>query len=132
MEEEMATERRKDVRYRIGEGLYTLHPEHIGSVKDISLGGMLCHCIFASECQKEMTVSLMSNAGLSWLENIPIRIVRASVVKETPASFLFTRKCHIAFDKPAPAQQEILQRFIDKQVEKSRKRELSWPRPQLA
>lgn len=105
-------ERRKHQRYTIDSGPVVVHSDNIGTIENISRGGMCCTCIndeFDPESHNSVDILC---SGYFCMRNLGINILKKEMTTGESVFTLFTRKCHIEFANMTEIQLAQLNDFI--------------------
>ena len=92
-------DRRKHQRFKLHDGCILNHSEIVGTILDISLGGLSCMCLNPDKCSNQsMTkVDIYCRRHNLWAEGIGIQVLNTDT---EPGQFIpkfGTRKCRAQF-----------------------------------
>ena len=109
-------ERRKQKRFKVYDGASVVHPDHIGQILDISMGGLLCQCIGQKNPPRKPTVFDLFCANDTFkfkLKEVPIQMITNYINQLSPWNTTLVRRCGVMFGDLSPAQQSELENFIE-------------------
>ncbi len=89
-------ERRQDKRYEAKDTIFVIHSENIGRIKNISMGGLYCSCLFNPNTPEEATeFDIFCHNNSPILKKIPFKKIFTSLDCRSPFSMLLMRKCGV-------------------------------------
>jgi len=106
-------ERRKSQRFKVGNGHFIIHSRNVGKIEDISMGGLCCSCIneeFDPASGDKIDIRCLKNSA--YLENLGINILETETTSGASIFNVFTRICHLQFQKLTDDQIQQLSNFI--------------------
>ena len=99
-------------RYKVMDSPVAIFADSIGSIKNISEGGLEATYVSSRKLPKELHMDVSLLQGQFILKKIPVRIIWQGDSKVSPFSKLVTRRAGFQFNNPSPAQQAQLSEFI--------------------
>jgi len=109
-------ERRKYQRFDFEDKCLIRHETVVGTVIDLSLGGLSCSCCFSNsdDCSDRRckSVDILSIENMMWVEGLTMDIIDS---EEIPGQFLdnfWVRKCRARFDNLREEQAAQLKNLI--------------------
>jgi len=105
-------ERRKFRRYEMNKQCLVRHPEMVGILMDLSLGGLSCECIGTDAEPPCHTVDLLCHESSTWVGALNLDLVSTARV---PGEFLpnfWSRKCRARFTELREEQADLLESYI--------------------
>jgi len=106
-------ERRKSQRFKVGNGHFIIHSRNVGKIEDISMGGLCCSCIneeFDPASGDKIDIRCLKNS--SYLASLSINILETETTSGASIFNVFTRICHLKFQKLTDDQIQQLNNFI--------------------
>lgn len=106
-------ERRKSQRFKVENGHFIIHSRNVGKIEDISMGGLCCSCInedFDPASEDKIDIRCLKNNV--FLENMGIDILETEITNGASIFNVFTRICHLKFQKLTEYQIHQLNKFI--------------------
>jgi hypothetical protein len=106
-------ERRKSQRFKVGNGHFIIHSKNVGKIEDISMGGLCCSCINEDlDPASEDTIDIRCLKNNMYLEKMGIDILETEITSGASIFNVFTRICHLRFQKLTGDQLHQLNNFI--------------------
>lgn len=106
-------ERRKSQRFKVGNGHFIIHSRNVGKIEDISLGGICCSCINEEfDPASENKIDIRCPKNNMYLEKLGINILETEITSGASIFNVFTRICHLKFQKLTEEQIHQLNNFI--------------------
>ncbi|MBU4264093.1 MAG: PilZ domain-containing protein [Proteobacteria bacterium] len=106
-------ERRKSQRFKVGNGHFIIHSKNVGKIEDISMGGLCCSCINEDlDPASEDKIDIRCLKNNMYLEKMGINILETEITSGASIFNVFTRICHLKFQKLTDDQRHQLNNFI--------------------
>ena len=92
-------ERRKNIRYKLKDGCIVIHDNTVGTIHDISAGGLSCCCLL-DDCEKRLgrEIDILCKQHNILAEGLTIKIVETECLPGEFLQGLKTRKCRVLFE----------------------------------
>lgn len=108
-------DRRREARYRLGEGAIAVWANNLGQILDISSGGVSFAYMPSDDAppQNSSTVDILDGQHTVFLEGLPCRVVFQKMqVNETFYSLVRMVQCSLEFGVLTPRQQAALEGYL--------------------
>ena len=107
-------ERREHLRYKLNAECILHHDKSVGTIIDISMGGLSCMCLDQGECSQELSVKIDIYCKKHDLcaEGIRFKVIGTEMVQGEFMEKLGKRKCRARFHQLDNSQQEQLANII--------------------
>jgi NAD-dependent DNA ligase len=107
-------ERRKHQRFRLQDSCFVNHSDVVGTILDISMGGLSCTCLDQRFCEKDslQQVDIYCRKRGMWVEELKIKILESETVPGMFDDEFGVRKCRTQFVELAEAQAGQLEDLI--------------------
>lgn len=111
---ERMEDRRKHQRFKLHESCIINKSEVVGTIADISMGGMACTCLDQNSCYQGLSQQVDIYCGKTglWVEKVNIRILGSDVSPGKFAREFSVRKCRLQFEQLAEVQMGQLENLI--------------------
>ena len=108
-------DRRRDKRYMVKEGAFTVNSKKSGMITDISTGGLTFRYVDRKTWQGDsQELDIVFDADDFYLDKIPFKTVSDFITSgELPDKAKVIKRHSVSFGKLTPGQMEQLQYFID-------------------
>lgn len=92
-------DRRKHQRFKLRDSCIINHSEVVGTVIDISMGGLSCACLSQDRCQNECIeeVDIYCRKEGLWAKGLSIRVLGSELVPGKFSEEYSVRKCRLQF-----------------------------------
>lgn len=109
-------DRRKHQRFKLDNACIINHEKKVGTIIDISVGGLSCMCLDQGICSKGFStqVDIYCKKGDLRAEDINIKVVDTEMVPGEFMEILGTRRCRARFSQLDDFQQTQLTEIIVK------------------
>ena len=106
-------ERRASQRFKMNDDNFVIHARNVGKIEDISLGGLCCTCINVDlDPAADDKIEIRCPNTRIHLPDIGIQILETAVTGGASIFNVFTRKCHIKFQKLTGDQLQLVHSLI--------------------
>ncbi|MCL7486975.1 MAG: PilZ domain-containing protein [Desulfobulbaceae bacterium] len=107
-------DRRKNQRVRLKDGCIIHHSEIVGTVRDISMGGMSCTCLDQRGSDRDISTrgNIYCNRLELVVEKISMKILESQILPGKFAAHLGVRKCRVLFHQLDDSQKDQLAHLI--------------------
>lgn len=112
MIDEAMPDKRKHKRYPISDDTVVLCDSSIGSVLDISEGGLAIKYFKPKPLSDEAKALVFSGEKDFLVSELPVRVVRREEVQFSPLSNVHTQTVGVKFNKPNALQRDQIMQFI--------------------
>lgn len=102
-------------RYELEEEAFIVHSGHIGKIKNISKGGLLCRCIGNSTNAPQNCLLDILSVGDDYafkMKKVPARIINEYFAPASGCQSTVIRRCGVQFDGLTSDQRLKLDTFI--------------------
>jgi hypothetical protein len=107
-------DRRKHQRFKLRDSCIINRSEVVGTIVDISMGGMACTCFDQNRCHQGFLQQMdiyCRNADL-WAEKLDVRILASETAPGMFAEEFSVRKCRLQFAQLTETQAGQLEKLI--------------------
>ena len=107
-------ERRKHQRFKLGNTCIVNHSEVVGTVIDISMGGLSCNCLEQNRCLQgaPQEVDIYCRIEGLWAKRLPVRKVASENIPGKFAKEFATRICRLQFAELPKEQKAQVENII--------------------
>jgi len=107
-------ERRKHQRFKLQNSCFINHSDVVGTIVDISMGGMSCTCLDKNRCHQKplQQVDIYCRSEGKWVEELKVQILASDTLPGMIDEEFGVRKCRMQFVQLAQAQAGQLEELI--------------------
>ena len=107
-------DRRKHQRFNLDGTCIVQHEKKVGTVVNVSVGGLYCKCFGKGECHAghAFDVNIYCRKHELCAEGITVKVLESEVIPGQFAEDLKVRKCRAKFDQLEDSQRAELSNFI--------------------
>ena len=109
-------DRRKHQRFKLDAACVLSHDKSVGTVLDISVGGLSCMCLDQGKCSQGLSakINIYCKKHDLCAEDIPLKVIGTEMVQGEFMENLGVRKCRARFHQLDKTQQEQVTNIIVK------------------
>lgn len=107
-------ERRKHQRFKLHDSCFVNHSDVVGTILDISMGGLSCTCLDQRFCERGslQQVDIYCRKRGMWVEDLTVKILDSETIPGMFDDEFGVRKCRIQFVQLAETQAGQLEDLI--------------------
>jgi PilZ domain-containing protein len=108
-------DRRRHQRYLFEQSCFLTYAASVGTIIDISMGGISCMCLEENRCSKdsqEREIDIFCKTEKLLAQGLPIKVLDSIVVSGNFNMGLSCRKCRVQFEQLEHNQKTYLEEII--------------------
>ena len=111
-------DRRKHQRYKLDASCILNHDKFVGTINDISLGGLSCMCFDQGKCSQDLStqINIYCNDNDLCAEGIHLKVIDTEMIQGEFMELLGIKKCRAMFHKLDKSQESKVKNIITKSL----------------
>ena len=108
-------ERRRHQRYFLKGNCFLAYASSVGTIYNISMGGLSCKCLVKNECDKESMekgIDILCDKAKLVAQKLPVTVLGSIVVPGKSVMDVQVRKCRVQFEQLEHDQKNQLEEII--------------------
>jgi hypothetical protein len=108
-------DRRRHQRYLLDKSCFLTNSASVGTIIDISMGGLSCMCLEGRKCGQDSPkkgIYIFCKKATMLAQGLPVKVLDSIIVPGKFDKGLNFRKCHVKFEQLEHVQKNYVQEII--------------------